>query len=289
MKTGEGSGVVSAGDGTTCSPQSAANNLTRRSLVAAVPVLAAGCSAVPKAPPNDGLLAARPTPSPPLPSARHGSFRLDGAANAAVLIPASYDPAKPAPFALVLHGATGKGEPILRRFASLAERYGVILLAPDSDDYTWDLIVGVGRARPNDPEPRFGADTARIDEALRLVFDRFAIDPDRAAAMGMSDGASYALSLGVRNPELFRSVAAFSPGHIVSPAGGGPRVFIAHGRQDKVLAVTTTTMGIAPLLRRTGHDVQVELFNGGHELRPDMMKAAFEWWLGPERSVVEER
>jgi phospholipase/carboxylesterase len=58
------------------------------------------------------------------------------------------------------------------------------LLAPDSRDRTWDVILS-----------SFGPDVDYIDRALGSTFQRYAIDPDRIAIGGFSDGASYALPL----------------------------------------------------------------------------------------------
>ena len=45
--------------------------------------------------------------------------------------------------------------------------------------------------------------------------------------------ASYALSLGIANGNLFSHVLAFSPGFL-APAGqtGSPRICVSHGTQD---------------------------------------------------------
>jgi phospholipase/carboxylesterase len=49
---------------------------------------------------------------------------------------------------------------------------------------------------------------AVIDRCLRSVFERYAIDAALAIG-GFSNGASYAVSLGVDNGELFTHVIAF--------------------------------------------------------------------------------
>jgi len=50
------------------------------------------------------------------------------------------------------------------------------------------------------------------------------------AIQGFSDGASYALSLGLTNGDLFTHVIAFSPG-FAAPAEqrGRPRIYVSHG------------------------------------------------------------
>jgi phospholipase/carboxylesterase len=64
----------------------------------------------------------------------------------------------------------------------------------------------------------YGPDVKFIVRALRQTFDRLPVDPRRLAVTGFSDGASYALSVGLTNGDLFTHVIAFSPGFASSAA-----------------------------------------------------------------------
>jgi predicted esterase len=123
----------------------------------------------------------------------------------------------------------------------------------------------------------FGPDVKAIDRALGYVFNRFAIDPERVATYGFSDGASYALSLGITNGDLFESVVALSPGG-VSPGRthGRPRIFIAHGRKDAGLPIEATSDLIVPRLRDAGYQVTFRRHGGAHEIGPGL-DAALTW------------
>jgi phospholipase/carboxylesterase len=106
-----------------------------------------------------------------------------------------------------------------------ADSIGAILIAPDSIGRTWDVIAGA-----------IGPDVERIDAQLAMVFDAFAIEVDRICASGFSDGASYALTLGILNGDLFSHVIAFSPGFLAARSHtGAPRIFISHGTRDEIL------------------------------------------------------
>jgi len=91
----------------------------------------------------------------------------------------------------------------------------MLLLAIDSRQKTWDIILG-----------GYGSDIAFIDTALKHTFNCIAVDPTRIAIEGFSDGASYALSVGITNGDLFTHIIAFSPG-FMAPADqrGKPRLF----------------------------------------------------------------
>lgn len=81
------------------------------------------------------------------------------------------------------------------------------------------------------------------DEALAHTFEHYTVDPSRVAIGGFSDGASYALSLGLGNGDLFRHIIAFSPGFAVPPRQlGSPRIFMSHGTKDRVLPIVPEEM-----------------------------------------------
>ncbi len=124
----------------------------------------------------------------------------------------------------------------------------------------------------------FGPDVASIDEALRRTFARYAVAPGQVHAAGFSDGASYALSLGLSNGDIFRRIVAFSPG-FAAPARrvGRPEIFIAHGRSDQVLAIDPTSRRVVRRLRDAGYEVLYREFDGGHTVPADIAAAATTW------------
>jgi len=174
---------------------------------------------------------------------------------------------QPLALLVMLHGAGGSGEGVLRRVAAAAEDAGVAVLAPDSRDATWDGIRG-----------GFGPDVAFIDRALVRVFEGVPIDPERVAVGGFSDGATYALSLGLVNGDLFRRVVAFSPGFIVGGTPQGkPRFFVSHGKADRILPIDQCSRVIVPQLQRRGYEVTFKEFDGGHQVPPDIALEALRW------------
>ncbi len=178
-----------------------------------------------------------------------------------------YVPAKEGPWPLVVlfHGA---GSSARAGLGLLAEDSGVVLLAPQSVGSTWDMI-----------ERGFGPDVARLDGALTSVFATCAIDPARVVFGGFSDGASYALSLGLDNGDLVTHIAAFSPGYIASlDPRGRPRIFVTHGIADAVLPIDRCGRTVVRRLRGAGYDVTYEEFDGGHVVRPAHARQAVEWF-----------
>ena len=147
-----------------------------------------------------GQLTARPTPPTDRgPASPNGPQPLDlgtgSGRDGLWYVPPGYRADRPAPLILMLHGAGGTAHSGLASFLPLADATGAILLAPDSRGRTWDVILD-----------EYGPDVAFINAALAQTFARFAIDAAHIAAEGFSDGASYALSLGLMNGDLFTHV-----------------------------------------------------------------------------------
>ena len=180
-----------------------------------------------------------------------------------------------APLALfiMLHGGGDRADQ-MRYMFPVAEELGVVVLAPDARDNTWDGI-----------DSRIGPDIEFIDEALKHTFARVAIDPQRIALGGASDGASYALSLGLINGDLFTHIAAFAPGWIFrpGPAVGKPRIYVAHGTRDNVLPIDYTSRLMVPRLREAGYDVTYREFDGVHAVPAPIAREALEWLTSPSR------
>lgn len=217
-----------------------------------------------------GRLTSRPHP-PTLPPAAPGLHELDigGGRVGLLYVPAEYRADAPAPLVVMLHGAGGDArggiDPLLR----FADESGLLLLAPASRKTTWDVIVG-----------GFGPDVTIIDQALTDVFARYAVDPKRLAVGGFSDGASYALSLGMTNGDLFTHILAFSPGFAApDDAVGRPEIYISHGIADRVLPIDRTSRRLHPRLRDAGYEVVYEEFPDGHVVPAAHAQRALAWFL----------
>jgi predicted esterase len=202
-------------------------------------------------------------------SDRTGLLRFEGPA--AELVAMAYVPAqadgRSYPLVLLLHGAGGSPRQGLDLLRTAADEHRLLLVAPKSISGTWDLIVD-----------GFGLDVRRIDRVLEEVLDAYPVE--RIIVGGFSDGASYALSIGLTNGDLFDAVLAFSPG-FAAPlvAHGKPRVFVSHGTGDPVLPVDTCSRRLVPRLESLDYRVTYEEFDGGHEVPQPVVDRAVSWML----------
>ncbi|MEV1112270.1 phospholipase [Micromonospora sp. NPDC049751] len=169
---------------------------------------------------------------------------------------------------VLLHGAGGSARHGLDLLLAEADAQHLLLIAPQSSATSWDLIAG-----------GLGVDVGHIDALLASAFDGYPVQG--VTLGGFSDGASYALSLGLANGDLVDAVLAFSPGFAAPPVvRGRPRIFVSHGVDDPVLPVDVCSRRFVPHLRGIGYDVTYEEFTGGHELPAEIRARATGWLTG---------
>ena len=212
-------------------------------------------------------LTARPDPSV-APTAPPGTSTLAPRAGRPALL--HVPPGPPRALVVVLHGAGGTAEHGLSLLRAHADERDLALLAPASAGATWDAITGRG-----------DADTRALDDTLREVLARLPVP--RLAVAGFSDGASYALTLGLEHGDVLGQVVAFSPGFCAArDLHGRPRLLVTHGVADVVLPVDVTSRRLVPALRRQGYDVDYREFAGGHVVPPELAEQAADLLADPD-------
>jgi phospholipase/carboxylesterase len=215
---------------------------------------------------SNGRIAARPRADAKTSGSGSRTLGLGGPRDAILQLPAKAA-TSPLPLLVLLHGAGGSATGILRRLGTMADDAGVAVLAPDSRDTSWDAIGG-----------DLGPDVAFLNRALERVFDSTAVDPARVSVGGFSDGATYALTIGLVNGDLFRRVVAFSPGFIIQGTPyGKARFFVSHGTRDEILPIDRCSRRIVPALQKAGYDVTYREFDGGHTIPADIARDGMRW------------
>ena len=193
-------------------------------------------------------------------------LKLDNVRDGTVYVNQGYKAGEPTPLLIWLHGAGGQGN-ISTNLAAMADEFGVLVLAPDSREWTWDAILG-----------RWGPDVEFLQLALKQTVSRYTVDRQRLWLGGFSDGASYSLSLGISYGDVFRKVFAGAPG-VMQPieANGKPPIFLAHGRQDPTMPIDETSRKFLPKLKALEYDVTYREYEGRHTLPPEILREVFEW------------
>ena len=139
----------------------------------------------------------------------------------------------PVPVLTYLAGLTCTEETFMIKAGAqrVAAELGLMLVAPDTSprgddvpgdpDGEWDFGHGAGFYLDATEEPyakHYRMYSYIVHELRSVVLDAFPADPDRQGLFGHSMGGHGALTIGLKNPDIYRSISAFAP--ICSPMNG---------------------------------------------------------------------
>ncbi len=199
----------------------------------------------------------------------------NGETHAFLLTPPHIDPARRYPLITVLHGAGRQDEMLCKAYRGEAAARDALFLVPRSTAMTWDLIAGTDRN-----------DLDFLEQVHAGIYQRLPVDPERQALIGYSDGASYALAIGLSNPRRFAAVMGWAAGFVAidprwtAPDDPRPRVLLQHGTHDVVFPFDAVCMPNVELLRGLGYDVDLRVEEGGiHWPKPEFQTMALDWFF----------
>jgi len=198
----------------------------------------------------------------------HHSMCEDGIERPWVIyVPSGYDPGKPTPLLIMLHGGVSRKDLIEDpktwaegiEFTGLAEERGWLVLCPmGQEGATWWDEVGMHNIR----------------DLIRTVKSRYNVDDDRVWMEGFSDGGSAAFLHAMVAPTDYAAFVALN-GHMgVGSLDGDLPTFAPNFYNTPVYAVTTDQDEIYPahkmrilidMARRAGGHILYREHDGGHE------------------------
>lgn len=129
-----------------------------------------------------------------------------------------------------------------------ASEFGIAIVCPDTSprgenvpddaDGAWDFGLGAGfylNATEQPWQKNYRMYDYVLEELPDVVNANFAVDAERQGIFGHSMGGHGALTIGLRNPDRYRSISAFSP--IVAPTkcDWGKKAFSSYLGKDKEL------------------------------------------------------
>ena len=174
-----------------------------------------------------------------------------------LFIPTSYDPKKPAPLVITLHGMGGDENSMFDGYGATgtlkkeAEKRGFILASPKGREPA-SMYRGTG-------------ETDVLDVLAEVQRD-YKIDPRRIYMMGHSMGGYGTWSIAMAHPEKFAALGPIA-------GGGDPRGmekikgiphFVVHGDNDKTVNVTQSR-AMVEAGRKLGMKIEyIEVPNGSH-------------------------
>nr|WP_288902125.1 S-formylglutathione hydrolase [uncultured Sneathiella sp.] len=173
-----------------------------------------------------------------------------------------------------------------QRFAA---EHGLMLVMPDTsprdiglpgEEDDWDFGTGAGFYLDAVKEP--WADAYRMysyvrDELRLLINETFNADVDRTGIFGHSMGGHGALTLALKNPDIYKSVSAFAPISSPMQSPWGEKAFTGYLGTDKASWIDYD----ATELVKNGHRASHILIDQGtadqfltEQLKPEIFKAA---------------
>jgi len=151
-----------------------------------------------------------------------------------IYVPASHDPARPAPLIVALHGRFSSAKALHAEsgLAAVAEARGAILLYPEAAGAFWNDggHAALGRREPPSDDAGF------IEAAIAAVAGAYAVDQSRIYLIGHDVGGSmaYRLACGERRFAGIAVSAALMWDYVAAacPAAQPTPLIILHGRDD---------------------------------------------------------
>ena len=189
-----------------------------------------------------------------------------------LVLPADYDPAQSWPLIFAWHGITADIDTIMEKtdLEAAAERYGVIFAVPQS------LMLGGVKAW----DPLNGEDANKdllfFDDLYTCLTQQYAVDLDRVATTGMSNGGMLSGVLLVERSDVIAAAAPMSGGIMLPYADvdrAMPTLVLWGGETDSAYGNDFHAMSLDMIDILLGNNhFAVSCDHGmGHVLRPEFM------------------
>ena len=196
-----------------------------------------------------------------------------------LFVPSTYDPQKPAPLVVDLHGLniTPLQQILFDGTTDFAERYGFIVLAPMGFNLSswWGSRTGTPVAtaavKPGGDVRYSNTELAEIDTMalLKSIREQYAVDSDRIYLMGHSMGGAGTYYLGGKYNEIWAGLAPISgAGGIADGAAERYKslpTLIMHGAKDSIVPPATSRRAVAALQAVGAPHIYLEFPDKDHE------------------------
>lgn len=191
-----------------------------------------------------------------------------------VYVPREYDPAKPWPLIVFLHGRGERGDDGLK-----PSDVGIGHAIRQHPDWFPCLVV-----MPQCPDTVYWGGAAEdVERAVGLTMQQYNVDKSRVYLTGLSMGGFGTWSYGAERPETFAALMPICGGGKVKDAPALARlpIWAFHGAEDKIVPVGHSRE-MVDAVKAAGGDIRyTEYDDGGHDIwdRAYMDKKVIRWLL----------
>jgi len=197
-----------------------------------------------------------------------------------LFIPSTYDPAKPTPLVVDLHGLniTPLQQILFDGTTDFAERLGFMVLSPMGFNVSagWGGRVGApiptAQAKPGSDVHYSASELAELDAVtlLKMVRGQYNVDSDRIFLMGHSLGGAGTYYLGSKYNDIWAGLAPISGATGIPDAAAAERykgipMLIMHGNKDSIVPVVTSRRAVLALQAVGAPHVYLEFPDMDHE------------------------
>jgi predicted esterase len=196
-----------------------------------------------------------------------------------LFLPSDYDPQKPAPLVVDLHGLniTPLQQILFDGTTDFAERHGFIVLAPMGFNLSswWGSRPGTPVAtaalKPGGDVPYSTTELAELDTMalLKSIREHYAVDSDRIYLMGHSMGGAGTYYLGGKYNDIWAGLAPIAGAGGIAE-GSAERykslpTLIMHGAKDSIVPAANSRKAVAALQAVGAPHIYLEFPDKDHE------------------------
>jgi len=207
--------------------------------------------------------------------------------------PHNYDAQKSYPLLIGMHGRGGNSEGFIAQYDKLTDPQ-VIYVTPEGQ-YPLSTHMGPQWFRRSWSITAAGKEAWKTSDAMVSTYILKTIEQvsqdhriSDVYLMGFSQGAVYAYTIGLQNPDKIKGVIGFS-GYLMEPDGAHSiltagdieaasdlRLYIAHGVDDAAVDVKTARK-LKTLFEANGYDLTYTEFQGRHDIQAEIFNQAVDW------------
>ncbi len=201
-------------------------------------------------------------------------------------LPDDYDPAKSYPLLVGLHGYGATGESFIKLWDSFKE-HDFIFICPETF-YPFSLGKEMGYSWITWTEDKMinkqieEKTEEYVEKVTKKISENYSIS--KVYLLGFSQGCGLAFTAGIRYHELFDGLMCFG-GWLDTErltdqsleAGKNLKVFIAHGKEDKMVDFRESKSAESKL-KEIGYEINFYEFEGGHSVPAEALQNAQEWF-----------